>query len=140
MASDIHRKQDIALRLSLAGATPAEIAASRDPDSGEAPLYGSPAAASSALRAARKRNGMEDIGAKGEVELAVNRLRRVHRALWPLALQGDVAAAREVRMNVMAQATLLGVAKGRVEETAPTAADPLNELERRREARRASAQ
>jgi hypothetical protein len=140
MASDIQRKQDVALRLSLAGATPAEIAASRDPDTGEAPLYGSPAAVGRALKAARKRNGVEDLGAKGEVELAVNRLRRVHRALWSLALQGDVAAAREIRMNVMAQATLLGVSKGRAAEAPPTAEDPLDELKRRREERRASSQ
>lgn len=140
MASDIHRKQDIALRLSLAGASPAEIAASRDPDTGETPLYGSPAAVGRALKAARKRNGLEDLGAKGEVELAVTRLRRVHRALWSLAMQGDVAAAREIRMNVMAQAALLGVSKGRVAEAQSAVIDPLDELERRREARRASAQ
>jgi hypothetical protein len=140
--SDAVRKQDIALRLSLAGASPAEIAASKDPDTGIAPLYGSPAAVGKALRAARER-----VGAGGEprtkaddVEQEIARLDRVQRALWPAALQGDVASAREIRLIVQARAALKGVAKGLAAEETPTAADPVDELQRRRESRRAAAQ
>lgn len=139
--SDAIRKQDIALRLSLAGASPAEIAASKDPDTGN-PLYGSPAAVGKALRAARERvgTGDEPPSKADEVEQEIARLDRVQRALWPAALQGDVASAREIRLIVQARAALKGVAKGLAAKETPTAADPVDELRQRREARRAASQ
>jgi hypothetical protein len=134
---EAHRKQDIALRLSLAGASASEIAASRDPETGQ-PLYGSAAGAGKALKAARERSGEVPPKKIDVVDTEVQRLDRLQRALWPAAMSGDVAASREIRMLVMARAALRGVAKGLPDEETPDAGDPVNELERKRAARRAA--
>lgn len=139
LKSESHRKQDLALRLSLAGASSAEIAASTDPDTGE-PLYGSAAGAGKALKAARERVQTDPPGKVDVLEQEVARLNRLQRALWPAATSGDVAAIRESRMLILARAQLRGVAKGLPEEETPTAGDPVDDLAKKREVRRASSQ
>lgn len=136
---DIQRKQDLALRLSLAGASPAEIAASTDPQTGE-PLYKDPMSAGRALKAARARVRVATSTKADELELEIARIDRLSRALWPSATSGDVAAIRESRMLIEARARLKGVAKGLPTEESPTVGDPVDDLARRRDARRAGAQ
>lgn len=137
--TEAHRKQDLALRLSLAGASAAEIAASTDPESGE-PLYGSAAGAGKALKAARERAKVESPKKEDFLDQEIARLDRLQRALWPSATAGDVASIRETRMIIVARAQLRGVAKGLPEEQMPTASDPVDDLAKAREARRAASQ
>lgn len=137
--NESHRKQDIALRLSLAGASSAEIAATLDPETGE-PLYNSAGSAGKALKAARERAKTEPEKKAEILSEEIARLNRLQRALWPAATGGDVAAIRESRMLIVARAQLRGVAKGLPEEENPTASDPVDDLAKKREVRRASSQ
>lgn len=137
LKSEIHRKQDLALRLSLAGASSAEIAASTDPETGE-PLFASAQGAGKALKAARERTQTEPPKKVDSLQEEIARLNRLQRALWPAATSGDVAAIRESRMLIVARAQLRGIAKGLPEEETPTASDPVDDLAQRREERRAA--
>lgn len=135
---DAERKQDLAYRLALAGATVQEIATSRDPETGD-PLFQDGRGASAALAAARRRyrDEAEALTLDDEVAQAIARFDRVHRALWPKAIGGDVLAAREIRQIAMARAQLLRYDKGA--DVGPGKdSDTVDQLAQRREARRAA--
>lgn len=135
---DAPRKQDIAYRLHLAGATYQEIADSKDPETSK-PLYAYASGAYNAVKAARKRYA--DAGEAPEftelIATEVSRLDRLQRALWPAATAGDVAAVREIRQLVMARAKLL-LGNSTV-DTGSHKEDTLDELASRRAARRTAA-
>lgn len=138
---DAPRKQDIAYRLYLAGATYQEIADSKDPETGK-PLYAYSSGAFTAVKAARKRYAAtgEDPEIDPEIDedlaIEVSRLDRLQRALWPAATAGDVSAVREIRQLVMARAKLR---MGTAIEAKPAKEDVLDELANRRAARRTAA-
>ncbi len=141
---EAERKQNLAWRLHLAGATPQEIAATKDPDRADT-LFQDGRGAAQALAAARRRMASEEQESedpedrtRDKVRSDVATLRRLKRALWPAASAGDVAAVREVRQLTMAIAALSGYVKGVAEEKAPDASDPLDDLARKRDARRAA--
>jgi hypothetical protein len=137
--ADAERKQDLAWKLHLAGATPQEIAASKDPVGGK-PLFKDARGAAQALRAARRRYEADDPEPTPVTDFVsdeVRRLRRIERALWPAATSGDVAAARECRQIGMTIANLLGYGKG-VEVPSSQGGDPVDELTAKRAARRAA--
>lgn len=142
-----HRRQDMAYKLHLAGATYAEIAESKDPESNR-PLYSSPGAAHNAVKAAMARHneGSEDSGDGSQARrenaqraVEVRRLDRLQRALWPAALGGDASAAREIRQLIIARTRLLGLDKLAATPNEKSKGDPVDELAKRRTARRAAA-
>lgn len=138
--ANAERKQDLSWRLHLAGATPQEIAASKDPVGG-GPLFKDARGAAQALRAARKRYEDADpdpTPTEDFVSDEVARLRRIQRALWPAATAGDVPAARECRQIGMTIATLLGYAKPSEGAGGKQSGDPVDELTAKRAARRAA--
>lgn len=141
---EAERKQDIAWRLSLAGATVHEIAASKDPDRADN-LFQDARGAAQALRAARRRHDADEAEAlepgnstDAKIKSDIATFRRLKRALWPAATAGDVAAIREIRQLTMASATLEGYVKGQNADNAPVAGDPVDELTKRRDERRAT--
>lgn len=135
------RKQNIAWRLHLAGASPAEIAASKDPDRADT-LFHDARGAAQALRAARRRVEEEeaedptDVHAKIAADVAT--FMRLKRALWPAATAGDVAAVREIRQLTLASAQLRGYIKGADADAKPVVGDPIDDLQAKRDARRAA--
>lgn len=135
------RKQDLAWRLHLAGASVHEIAASKDPDRAGT-LFKDARGAAQALAAARRRydNDAEEapLDVDGRLKSDIARLDRIQRALYPKATAGDVSAAREIRQITMARAQLLGYVKG-VEEKVGGAGDPIDDLSAKRDARRRAA-
>lgn len=137
------RRQDLAYKLHLGGASYQEIADTLDPETGQ-PLYAFPSGAHQAVNAARRRY-TADIAketaeqAEALVELEIARLDRLQRALWPHALRGDVQAAREIRQLVAARAKLKLDAITASAATAPIQGDPLDELQARRDRRRSDA-
>lgn len=138
--ADAERKQDLSWRLHLAGASPQEIAASKDPVGG-GPLFKDARGAAQALRAARRRYDSDDPEPPKTADFVadeVARLRRIQRALWPAATAGDVPAARECRQIGMTIATLLGYAKPAEGGGKVQGSDPVDELTAKRAARRAT--
>lgn len=142
---DAERKQDLAWRLHLAGATPQEIAGSKDPDRAGF-LFQDARGAAQALRAARRRYEADEAEAEEAptkrtsdmVKTDLATLRRLKRALWPKATAGDVAAAREIRQITLAAAQLAGYAKGQTQDELPKVGDPVDDLAKKRDARRAA--
>lgn len=134
------RKQDVAWRLHVAGATPQEIAASTDPKAG-GPLFKDARGAAQAIRAVQRRHDSdtEDSpdNAPQHLKDDLARLSRVQRALWPAASGGDVAAAREIRQIIRTRAEMLGYIKG-IEAPAGGKGDTIDELTAKREARRSA--
>lgn len=141
---EAERKQEIAWRLSLAGASAREIAASKDPDR-TGTLFEDARGAAQALRAARRRYDADESealepgnGTQAKIKSDIATFRRLKRALWPAATAGDVAAIREIRQLTMASATLEGYVKGQNADDAPVAGDPVDDLTKKRDARRAA--
>lgn len=137
------RKQDLAWKLHLAGATPQDIAASKDPDR-TGTLFKDARGAAQAIRAARRRqeeDAKEDpLSIQDRVKSDIARLDRIHRALYPKALAGDVSSAREIRQITLAKAQLLGYLKDGVDlDDKGKAGDPVDDLARRRDERRKAA-
>lgn len=138
------RKQDLAWRLHLAGATVQEIAATKDPDRADN-LFQDARGAAQALAAVRRRMASNeeeseesDDKIRSKIRSDIAALRRLKRALWPAATAGDVAAAREIRQLTMAAAQLAGYVKGAPEEKKVEASDTVDDLARKRDARRAA--
>jgi hypothetical protein len=141
---EAERKQDVAWRLYMAGASFGEIASSRDPDR-DGPLYANGTGAAHAIRAARKRHADEDELAQDRdkwtaemIRTDLATLKRLKRAIWPAAAAGSVAAVREIRQITMAAATLAGYVKGQNMDELPKAGDPVDDLAKKRDARRAA--
>ena len=141
--AESERKQDIAWKLSLAGANPREIAASKDPDGG-GPLFKDARGAAQALRAATRRYSDDEL-AEGKPSMEdlfnqdIDRLDRMQRALFPAANSGDVNAAREIRQIIQTRAQLRGYIKGLAVDPAG-AGDPIDQLAAKRAARRAASE
>lgn len=139
---EVERKQDLAWKLHLAGATAHDIALSKDPDR-PGTLFKDARGAAQALRAARRRQEDESkedpLSIEDRVKSDVARLDRIHRALYPKALAGDVSAAREIRQNTLAKAQLLGYIKGVDLDAKAKADDPIDDLARKRDERRRTA-
>lgn len=138
---EAHRRQDLALRLHLAGATYAEIAASKDPQTGKQ-LYATPSSAHRAVKEAKARateGADEAVPVDQARALEVERLDRLQRALWPAAMSGDVGAVREVRQIVLARARLLGADVIAPAEPEKPKEDAVDDLAARRAARRSAA-
>lgn len=138
-AKESLRKQEIAWRLHVAGATPQEIAASTDPQTRQ-PLFKDSRGAAQALRAVRNRLREEsdpEVKIDDHLKDDLARLNRMQRALFPAAVGGDVAASREIRQIIQTRALLLGYAKGLPEKHDPVG-DPIDELTAKREARRSA--
>lgn len=139
---EAERKQDLAWRLHLAGASPQEIAASKDPDRTD-PLFKDARGAAQALRAARRRYDEDSeeapLTVPDRVKADVARLDRIQRALYPAATAGDVAASREIRQLTMAKAQLLGYVRGVEDDGKNKAGDPIDDLSAKREERRRTA-
>lgn len=133
------RKQDLAWRLHLAGASVQEIAASKDPDRTDT-LFTDGRGAAQALAAARRRYDTDaeeaPLDVMDRVKSDIARLDRIQRALYPAATSGDVAAAREIRQITMARAQLLGYVRGVQDAGKGQADDPVDQLAAKREARR----
>lgn len=138
---EAERKQDIAWRLHLAGASNQEIAASSDPDR-PGTLFKDGRGAAQALRAARRRMEQDDnedpVDAQKKINADVATFRRLKRALWPAATAGNIAAVREIRQLTMAAAQLAGYVKGMSADDLPGTGDPVDDLAAKREARRAA--
>jgi hypothetical protein len=138
LQAEAERKQDLAWKLHTAGATPQEIAASKDPTTGDK-LFKDARGAAQALRGARRRYESDDedpAGLPEQIKDDLNRLSRLQRALWPAATGGDIAASREIRQIVKTRAEILGYAK--IDSRPAGKADPVDEIAARREARRAA--
>ncbi len=138
LQAESERKQDIAWRLHTAGASVQEIAASKDPTTGDS-LFKDARGAAQALAAVRRRHQSDDeepAGLPEQIKDDLARLARLQRALWPAATGGDIAASREIRQIVKTRAEILGYAK--IDSSAKTKTDAVDEIAARREARRAT--
>ncbi len=140
--AESHRKQDLAWKMSLAGANPREIAASKDPDTGDQ-LFKDARGAAQALAAARRRYQAEEEAVAPTVQEMfdqdIERLDRMQRALFPAAQRGDVNAAREIRQIIQTRAQLRGYLKG-IDSDKNSGGDTIDDLTARRAARRAAGQ
>jgi hypothetical protein len=139
--AEAQRKQDLAWRLYMAGASLQEIAASNDPDR-DTPtrLFQSPQGAAHAIHAVKRRMS-EDASPLGtdlkdEVARDIAKIDRLTRALWPQATSGEVAAVREIRQLTQLRSILMGYSKGAGEQKGDEV-DPIDELAKKRDVRRA---
>jgi hypothetical protein len=114
---DAHRRQELAYRLLLAGATFPQIAATDDPGRPGRKLYASAGAAHDACKRAIKRHTTFEETELAK-ELAVQRLTAAIRAIWPNVLQRESWAHLRFNEHMQLLARIQGTlapARSRVE-------------------------